>query len=119
MRILVVDDEVLVASTLAEAVRSQGHDVMVAHDAEEALVMLTHSRPDAMLLDIALGELSGVDLLRRLRKMDSRLPVVVITGHASDQELDEARRLGVVDIVEKPVFLNRLTEAISALARPR
>jgi DNA-binding response OmpR family regulator len=117
MRILIVDDEIHVASTLGEAVRSQGHDVAVAHDAEEAWVLLDHYHPDAMILDISLGEMSGVDLLRRLRQTNGRLPVVVITGHAESDQLDEARRLGVVDIIEKPYFLNRLTEALTALAR--
>jgi DNA-binding response OmpR family regulator len=117
MRILVVDDEIHVASTLADAIRSQGHEVAVAHDAEEALVLLARYNPDALMLDITLGELSGVDLLRRLRQSNTRLPVVVITGHASGDQLDEARRLGVTDIIEKPFFLNRLTEALTALAR--
>ena len=110
MRILVVDDEIEVASLLAEAVRRQGHEVATAQDAEEALPLLASYQPDAVILDVMLGELSGVDLLRRIRQTDARLPVVVITGHATATQLEEAKHLGVVDILSKPFALVRLTE---------
>jgi CheY-like chemotaxis protein len=119
VRILVVDDEIHVASLLAEAIRRQGHDVTIAQDAQEALVLLDHLRPDGLFLDIALGEVSGLEVLRRLRQVDRRLPVVIITGHAEASQLDEARRLGVTDILEKPILLNHLTEAVIALSETR
>jgi CheY-like chemotaxis protein len=119
VRILVVDDEIHVASLLAEAIRHQGHDVTIAQDAQEALVLLDHLHPDGLFLDIALGEVSGLEVLRRLRQVDRRLPVVIITGHAEASQLDEARRLGVTDILEKPILLNHLTEAVIALSQTR
>ncbi len=119
VNILVVDDEIHVALVLAESIRSQGHEVTVAHDAEEALALLTHYRPHALLLDVALGELSGIDVLRRIRRIDQQLPVVLITGHAVPDQLEEARELGVTDIIEKPLFLNQLTQALEALSKKR
>jgi DNA-binding response OmpR family regulator len=112
MRILIIDDEILVAKLLAEAVSSQGHDVTVASDGEEGLALLRQSRPDALFLDVKLGELSGIEVLRQVRRSDARLPVILITGHAAANELDEARVLGVSEIIEKPFVLNQLSGAL-------
>ena len=115
MKILIIDDEILVATMLADAVSNQGHDVTVAHDGEEGLVLIDQNRPDALFLDVKLGELSGIEVLRRIRRTDPRLPVILITGHAGPEELDEARRLGVMDILEKPFVLNHLSGALGVL----
>ena len=117
MKILVIDDEIQIAELLADAVRQQGHDVNVAHDGEEALVVVDQTRPDAVFLDVRLGELTGIEVLRRIRRDNPGLHVVLITGHARPDEVDEARRLGVIDILEKPFILKQLTEALGALHR--
>ena len=117
MKILVVDDEIPVATVLADALGRDGHDVIVALDAPEALSLLSQYRPDAVFLDVTLGELSGIDLLRQLRKTDRDLPVVLITGQASASQLNEARHLGVTDIIEKPFVLKRLTQCLRAASR--
>jgi DNA-binding response OmpR family regulator len=111
MRILVVEDDIDVASLLAAALTRDGHEVVTTHDAEEALAVLAHYQPDALLLDIVLGELSGIDLLRQLRKTDTTLPVVLLTG-VTPSELEEARHLGVADIIEKPFALSRLPQVL-------
>jgi DNA-binding NtrC family response regulator len=124
MRIMVVEDDIHVASLLGAALTHQGHQVISAHDAEEALALLARHRPDVLLLDVLLGELSGIDLLRRLRSTDQALPVVLLTGHATANVLKIARRLGVTDILKKPLGLKRLPQVLrEALAgratRPR
>ena len=93
MHILIVDDEIPVATLLAEAVAGQGHEVSVA--------------------------LSGLDVLRAIRTAVPDLVVVVITGHAGPGERQAARRLGVADVVEKPLCLSRLNEALATLAPQR
>jgi CheY-like chemotaxis protein len=118
MRILIVDDEIEVATLLASAVRQQGHEVAVALDGEGGLALLDQQRPDAVFLDIRMAGLSGIDVLRRIRTADQSLPVIVITGHAEADELEEARRLGVTGILEKPFLLNRLTGALERLEAP-
>jgi DNA-binding response OmpR family regulator len=115
MNILVVEDEILVASVLADVLGAQGHRVTLAHDAEEASALLARHRPDAVVLDVILGELSGLALLRSIRKADPTLPVVIMTGHAKDDEILQARQLGVSDVIEKPFLLNRLTAAIQGI----
>src|SRR5262245_17152550 len=109
MKILIIDDEVHVAGMLAEAVSKEGYAVTVASDGEEGLVLIARNRPDAVFLDVVLGEMSGIDVLRQIRRTDPNLPVILITGHADPNQLAEARRLGVTDIVEKPFLLNQLS----------
>ena len=115
MRILIIDDEIHVATMLADAVSLQGHEVTLAHDGEEGLALLQQSPPDALILDVKLGELSGIEVLRQVRRDRPGLPVVLITGHAVPDQLDEARRLGVTDIVEKPFALVQLSVALESL----
>jgi DNA-binding response OmpR family regulator len=119
MRLLVVEDDHHVASLLAQALTGEGHEVIVARDGEEALALLGHQRPDGMLLDVTLGELSGVDVLRRLRQTDQQMPVVIITGQASAKQLTQARTLGVSGIIQKPHVLKNLEETLRAVAGAR
>jgi CheY-like chemotaxis protein len=118
MRILIIDDEIEVARLLASGVSRQGHEVAVALDGEEGLALVGQQRPDAIFLDIKMEGVSGIDVLRQIRTTDQSLPVIVITGHAVPDELEEARRLGVTGVLEKPFVLNRLTGALARLEAP-
>ena len=119
MRILVIDDEVEVANLLAEAVRLEGHESMVAYDGGTGLASIDRERPDAVFLDVRLPDVSGIEVLRRIRRSAAApLPVVLITGHGREEEIEEARRLGVTEVVHKPEVLANLTAAIAALRAP-
>ncbi len=115
MRILIVDDEIPVATVLAESVRLQGHEVIVAGSGKEGLALLDQKRPDAVFLDLVMPEMSGLEVLRRIRRAYPALPVIVITGRASLEQIEEARRLGVTDCVTKPFVLNQLEKALGQL----
>jgi DNA-binding response OmpR family regulator len=112
LNVLIVDDEIHVATLLAEALGRQGHTPLVASDGEEGLALFRAQQPDAVFLDVRLGELSGVDVLRQIRQLNPSCPVIIITGHASDDEIAELRDLGATDVLQKPLLLTRLTEAI-------
>jgi two-component system OmpR family response regulator len=113
MRILIVDDEIVIADLLADAVREDGHEATVAYGGAEALALLNQGPPDAVFLDLLMPEIHGIELLRRIREIYPVLPVIVVTGRVCDDELDAARRLGVTDIIEKPLLLNQLTDALA------
>lgn len=115
MRILIVDDEIAVANLLAESVRLQGHEAIVAYSGQEGLDRIAERRPDAVFLDLLMSGLSGVEVLRRIRQTDPALPVIVITGLGSAPEIEEAKRLGVTEILEKPSVLKHLNYALAAL----
>jgi len=116
MKILIVDDEVHVAKVLADSVRLQGHEAFVAGGGEEGLALLDQKRPDAVFLDIVMPGMGGIEVLRRIREVYPALPVIVITGHASTAEIEEAKRLGVTDCVQKPFVLNQLSQALGRLS---
>ena len=115
MRILIVEDNVPVATLLAESVRLQGHEAIVATTAREALAHLNPRPPDAVFLDIVLPGVTGIEILRRLRQAHPSLPVIVITGEASSEQIHEAGRLGAMEIIEKPFGLKFLGEALRRL----
>ena len=115
MRILIVEDAIHVARLLAESVRLQGHEAIVAHSGPEALSLLDERRPDAVFLDIVMPEVSGIDVLRKIRETYPALPVIVITGSASSQQIDDVRRLGVTEVIEKPFALKELEQALRSL----
>ena len=117
MRILIVDDEIVVADLLAEAVKSQGHEATVVNDAHEGLRLLRTQGADAVFLDVYMPEMSGIDFLRRLRRTHPTLPVILITGQARPEDIEAARRLGVVDVVEKPVIIKHLSRTLASLER--
>jgi len=113
VRILVIDDDALVARVMAEALQSEGNDVVVARGGEEGLRAIEENRPDGVFLDIVMPGMDGIEVLRRIRERDPDLPVIILTGWASDQQINEARQLGVTDVLEKPVALRNLTRALA------
>jgi two-component system OmpR family response regulator len=117
MRILVIDDESAVADLLADALRQDGHDPTVAASGELGLVAMEEMHPDAVFLDVVMPDMSGIEVLRRIRALHPSLPVVLITGNAEAAEIREARRLGISEVIEKPEILNGVTEVFADLER--
>jgi CheY-like chemotaxis protein len=117
MRILIIDDESEVASTLALAVEEGGHTALLARSGAEGLARLQQEEegPEAVFLDIRMPGLGGVDVLREIRRRYPALPVVLVTGHATTEDLEAARDLGVTDVVMKPWALKRLQFALTDL----
>ena len=113
MRILVIDDEPAVAAVIAEALRDEGHEVFVASGGQEGLQVIAQGRPEAVFLDVVMPGMDGVEVLRRIRARDPHLPVIILSGWAGKSQLDEARRLGVTDILQKPVALKTLSSALA------
>ena len=114
--ILVVDDEPTLRETLAEALESEGHRVVTAADGREALSRFRADKPDLVLLDLMLPELSGIEVCRIIRA-ESGVPIVMLT--AKDSELDKVvgLELGADDYVTKPFSLRELSARIRALFR--
>ncbi|HZO38322.1 MAG TPA: response regulator [Methylomirabilota bacterium] len=120
MKLLLIEDDENVAEVLGDAFAADGHETAIAHTGEDGLAYLARDRPDAVVLDVRLPTLSGVEVLRRIRSTDTTLPVVIMTGLATAGELSEVRRLGVTEIVEKPEVLKHFGDALARIAsRPR
>jgi two-component system response regulator RegX3 len=115
-RILVVEDETTLRETLADALEAEGFDVVQAGDGRQALTRFRGDRPDLVLLDLMLPELSGIEVCRIIRS-ESSVPIVMLT--AKDSELDKVvgLELGADDYLTKPFSLRELTARIRALFR--
>jgi two-component system OmpR family response regulator len=117
MRILVVDDEPLVAEALAGAVDSQGYEVEIAYSGVQCLTLIERNRPDGVFLDIMMPEMAGIDVLRAIRERWPDLQVVLITGFPYSPDIAEARRLGVSGVIEKPTVIRHLAAVLAGLKR--
>jgi DNA-binding NtrC family response regulator len=119
MDILIVDDEPQVAEVLAKSLEREGHSAQIANSGEEALRMLGMHEPDALFLDVSMPGMNGLDVLSQVKRMRPSLPVVVITGHATADEVAEVKRLGAVDVIAKPAPLTHYQQALRRLDAPR
>jgi DNA-binding response OmpR family regulator len=114
--ILVVDDEPNLREALAEGLEAEGFRVVTAADGSEALARFRETRPDLIILDLMLPELSGVEVCRIVRA-ESPVPILMLT--AKDSEVDKVvgLELGADDYVTKPFSLRELLARIRALLR--
>jgi two-component system response regulator RegX3 len=114
--ILVVEDETTLRETLADALEVEGFRVIAAADGQAALTRFRSDRPDLILLDLMLPELSGIEVCRIIRA-ESGVPIVMLT--AKDSELDKVvgLELGADDYVTKPFSVRELSARIRALFR--
>jgi CheY-like chemotaxis protein len=115
LRILVVDDNVDAAATLAMLLEACGYEVMTEHDSLRALERAMQERPDAALLDIGLPEMDGNELARRLRA-DPRTRqalLVAVTGYGQEQDRRAALEAGFDHHMVKPVDLDRLASILA------
>jgi CheY-like chemotaxis protein len=115
MRVLVVEDEGALGDVFRDFLAEMGHDATVVPSAEAALGSLEHQRPDAIILDIHLPGMSGLDFLQLRPVREAGLPIVAISGVATETQARECLRLGALDFVGKPVPLQRLNEVLTFL----
>jgi len=112
MRIFVIDDEVDVAETLGDIVAELGHQPSLVHTAKAALAALELEAPDAILLDIRLPGMDGLEFVRRRRAQKADAPVIGISRVATDVQMWECLRLGALDFARKPLTLELLADLV-------
>jgi CheY-like chemotaxis protein len=115
MEIMIVDDEPQVAEVLARSLARQGHRTTVVHSGREALERLHTVVPDAMFLDVSMPGMNGLDVMAEVKRLKPSLAVVVITGHATADEVERVKALGAVDVIQKPSALTHYHRAIERL----
>jgi CheY-like chemotaxis protein len=118
MEIMIVDDEPQVAEVLATSLQRQGHRTTVVHSGREALDRIKAGAYDALFLDVSMPGMNGLDVMAELRRIRPALAVVVITGHATADEIENVKKLGAVDVIQKPSALTHYHQAIERLHTP-
>lgn len=116
-RILVVDDENTLAELVSMALRYEGWDVRTAADGTSAVKVARDFRPDAVVLDIMLPDFDGLEVLRRLRADDSKIPVLFLTAKDAVEDRIIGLTAGGDDYVTKPFSLEEVVARVRSLLR--
>jgi two-component system, NtrC family, response regulator AtoC len=113
MKILLIDDEPMITRSIENFLKNQlGHDIVVFNNAEEALKNFRQNQYEMVLTDIRMPGLSGVDLLQKIKDSNSDADVVLMTGHASIDNVIDALRSGAYDYLRKPVNIALLASVV-------
>ena len=117
MRILVVDDDRAVRESLRRSLAFNGYTVDLAEDGVEALEAITNERPDALVLDVMMPRLDGLEVCRQLRSSGDDLPILVLTARDTVSERVSGLDAGADDYLPKPFALEELLARLRALLR--
>jgi CheY-like chemotaxis protein len=119
-RLLVADDSETVLLMLQRRLEMAGYEVTTATDGQEALKAVEEAgkdrEPDLILLDAMMPNMSGIEVLEKLRDSGSKIPVLIISAHLDAQEPERMKSLGANDVVSKPFEWDRLIGRIEELA---
>jgi two-component system nitrogen regulation response regulator NtrX len=106
--ILIIDDEESVRKSLADVMRDEGYDVVTAASGREGIDLLGETQPSLALLDIAMPDMDGIEVLRRFREMRPDMPVIMVTGHGTIETAVKTTKMGAYDFMVKPPELAHL-----------
>ncbi len=115
-KILLVDDDAEVLDSLKYALASLGHEILVARDGNQGLVLAERDRPDLIILDMMMPKRSGFLVLEKLRRTRPvPLKIIMITANEGSRHKAYAEQLGVDDYIRKPFALDRLVDSVKRL----
>ena len=107
-RVLVVDDEEEIRKILSNILEKEGFEVITASDGEQAMQKICFDTHDAVLLDVHMPGLNGMDVLKKIKSIDDNLPVVLVTAYADPHQAVEAMKEGAYDYLAKPFDNNEI-----------
>jgi DNA-binding NtrC family response regulator len=112
-RVLLVDDEVEFTDVLSERLRTRGLKVDISPHGEDALRKADEKTFDAVVLDLAMPGMDGIETLKRMLKRNPDLQVILLTGHGTLEKSVEAMRSGAMEFMEKPPDMDKLLDKIT------
>ncbi len=118
-RILVVDDEIVIRALLSETLKDDGHEVVLAEDGRPAIELLEQGRFDAVISDIYMPDVNGIEVLLAVKRLDPDCPVVMITGFPSPDTVTKLVNLGAADYISKPFDTNLIKLTVTKLVQMR
>ena len=107
-KILIIDDEAAIRSSLTGALKDENYEVMAAGSGEEGLDFVANNPYDIVLLDVWMPGIDGMETLKRIKSVVPDLPVIIMSGHGNIETAVKATKLGAYDFVEKPLSLEKL-----------
>ena len=107
-RVLIVDDEEELVTTIAERLQIRGIQAQTATDGETALKMIEADPPQVVVLDVMMPGIGGIEILQRMNAQNLKIPVILLTGYGSTEKGMEGMKLGAFDYLMKPCDLNNL-----------
>jgi len=117
MRVLIVDDDRAVRDALRRALMLSGYDIALAEDGNAAMAQVAETVPDAVLLDVGLPGMSGLEVCRALRKSGNRVPILMLTARETVADRIAGLDAGADDYLPKPFDLGELEARVRALMR--
>jgi two-component system, OmpR family, response regulator len=111
-KVLIVDDDKALLNIMSERMRNRGMEVTTTASPVEALQIVETEAFDAIILDLMMPEMGGIEAFQRIKERNPELQIIFLTGHPSVSTGVDAMKLGAVDFIPKPVDLNELTEKI-------
>jgi DNA-binding NtrC family response regulator len=112
IKVLLVDDEEAFVNTLAQRLKMRELTVDAVYDGDQALTKVKKEEPDVMVLDLKMPGLHGMEVLKEIRKAYPNMQVIILTGHGTEKDEEEARRLGGFDFLRKPADIETLVGKI-------
>jgi len=110
--VLIVDDKDLLRDSVGQTLQRAGFTVVTASDGAAALEMIARRRPDAVVTDLRMPEMTGLELIERIRQIDDELPIVMMTAFSTVETAVEAIKLGAYDYITKPFEGDELIIAV-------
>lgn len=119
--ILIVDDEDVIRYALQKKLSRIGYNVISLEKAEDVLYLLKNGgqRIDLIITDIKLRKMDGIELLRRVKNLETPIPVMIITGHGNVEDAIRALRFGASDFIRKPFDINEIASSVRSILRNR
>ena len=111
-KVLIVDDEVDFLNLMSDRLKARDMDVSTATCAKEALRMIDETSYDAVVLDLMMPEVDGIETLKIMKQKNPDLQVILLTGHATVEKGIAAMKLGAMDLIEKPAELSTIIDRI-------
>jgi len=112
IKILLVDDEEKFVKTLSDRIQLRDQTSDIALNGEQALKSVDEDLPDVMVLDLKMPGMDGLEVLRRVKKANPEIQVIILTGRGTEKDEKEARRLGAFEYLQKPVEIETLMQHI-------
>ena len=120
VRVLIIEDQEDLTALYESALSAEGFEVLKAYTGEEGVALFEDEGADAVVLDMTLPEMHGLQALQQIRARNTNTPIIVVTGETSDETRQQSERLGVQGYLSKPADHRDITDALRrALADPK